>query len=111
MADLPSPEVRVTNASDRPCAFAGRYPVEVKWARVVGPGPASATGVLPAGATYVQPYRREPSQSCPWGGPDGPAQLSVLVEGDAHVAAATAEEVHQVEICESASALPAHVFA
>lgn len=78
-------------------------PVRIRGAPLAGLGAGDNVAVL---ATYVQPYKREASSTCPWGelGDGGPAQLAVFVEGTT-----TAQTVHEVEACEGASALPARI--
>jgi len=104
-------EARVRNTGSASCRFSGLYPVSVRWWDVNGAGPQKATGELGPNAVYVQPYSLGATNGCPWGqvGDGGPSHLPILVENEPLLADATAQHLHEVQDCMTATALAAHV--
>jgi hypothetical protein len=97
--------VRVKNPSANACRFSGRHPVEMLVWRLDGAAPPVATGVLPAGATYVQPYDTGAGNGCPvsteWNG-----AVTVYVEGVAVPAPQPGHRAHEIANCVSFTARP-----
>jgi hypothetical protein len=98
--------VKAVNTGTSTCNLSGSHPVELPWWRIVGPGPSPAAGALPPGAALVQAYKPEGSNGCPWPGtPSGAAQLTVSVEGRAHVLSLPSKVAHQITVCDMVSVL------
>jgi hypothetical protein len=98
--------VRAVNMGQRRCALAGDQSVTVPWWRIVGAGPSPAVGTLAPGSVLVQSYKAEGGNGCPWpGGSGGTAQISVYVEGKAHVLSLPAKLVYEITRCDMVSVL------
>jgi hypothetical protein len=95
--------VRVRNPSAAPCRFAGRYPVTMRVWRLRGAGPPIATGPLPGGATYFQPFIAGPGNGCPPGAERSGA-LAVSVEGIAVPVPLPGRRAYEITRCVSFTA-------
>ena len=103
LADL---TVKAVNTGTSTCSLSGSYPVELPWWRIVGPGPSPAAGALPPGASLVQAYKFEGTNGCPWpGASNGAAQLTVSVEGRAHVLSLPSKVAYEITVCDMVSVL------
>lgn len=98
--------VKAVNTGPSTCDLSGSYPVDLPWWRIVGPGPSPAAGALPPGAALVRAYKLQGTNGCPLpGASSGAAQLTVSVEGKAHVLSLPSKVVHEITVCDMVSVL------
>jgi hypothetical protein len=92
--------VRVRNPSASPCQFSGRHPVRMLVWRLDGAAPPVASGVLPAAATYFQPYTAGPGNGCP-ASAERSGAVTVQVEGVAVQAPQPGQRAYEIAHCVS----------
>jgi hypothetical protein len=100
--------VRVRNPSPSPCRFSGRYPVRMLVWRLDGAAPPVASGVLPAAATYFQPYTAGPGNGCP-ASSERSGAITVHVEGVAVQAPQPGQRAYEIARCVSFRAEPPRI--
>lgn len=101
--------IRVHNRGSRACHLAGRYPVSIAWWHLNGPGPQPATGVLPAGGTYVQPFQVTARCFANLQLPIVQVQVPVQVENRTLHVQMTRQNAQNLVTCTTATALPPRI--